>query len=226
MLSIRVQAVDTRCSPGGLIRRTIAPMPVDSQVGLLPWILGGIMTAAGAAALFVTVESPHHTRMSAIAAGAGSAAVPAAAAASAALTTGRNLPPATAAQAPVAAAPPPLSAGQPKSLPALPAGEVWQCTVNGQLTFSDAPCGKDSSIRRLKETNIMDPSPSLPSWAYQRPDAGYPPVPAEPPMTQSYDPDSYDDAYAVNPYILANDRFRRAHEPRRSHHDRGSPDRK
>lgn len=202
-------------------------MPVGSQVDLLPWILGGLVTVAGAAALFV-VESPRQAHISTIAA----AAVPAVTAvtAPAAMTTDRNFPPATAAQVPAGAAPQPLAAGQPKSLPVLPAGEVWQCTVNGQLTFSDAPCGKDSSIRRLKETNVMDPSPSLPNWAYDRPDAGYSPVPAEPPMPQSYDaesPQSYDaesnnDVYAVNQFTLANDRVRRGHEPRRSHHDRGS----
>jgi hypothetical protein len=190
-------------------------MPVDSQADLLPWILGGLVTAAVAAALFVTVESPRQAHISTIAA----AAVPAVAVPAAA-TTGRDFPPATA-QAPAPAAPQPLAAGQPKSLPALPAGEVWQCTVNGQLTFSDAPCGKNSSIRRLEETNLMDPSPPSPNWAYERPDAGYPPVPAEPPMTQSYDPESSNDVYAVNQFTLANDRNRRGHEPRRSHHDRG-----
>ena len=201
-------------------------MPVDSQVDLLPWILGGIVTVAGAAALFVKVELPRYADITPIAAAAGPAAAAPAVVAPAAVTAARDLPPAGAALAPAGVAPPPLSAGQPKSLPALPAGEVWQCTMNGQPAFSDAPCGKDSSVRRLKETNVMDPSPSLPNWAYERPDARYPPVPAEPPMTQSYDPDSYDDVYAVNPYTLANDRFRRAHEPRRSHLNRGSPDRK
>ena len=192
-------------------------MAVDSQADLLPWILGGLVTAAGAAALFVTVDSPRHAHNSTIAAAVPAVAAPAAATA----TAGQDIPPVTAAPPPAAATPQPLAAGQPKSLPVLPAGEVWQCTVNGQLTFSDAPCGKDSSIRRLKETNVMDPGPALPNWAYERPDAGYPPVPAEPPMPQSYDPESDNDVYAANQFTLANGRLRHGHEPQRPHHDRG-----
>ena len=194
-------------------------MSVDSQVDLLPWILGGLVTAAGAAALFVTVESPRHTRIAATAAPADPRFPPRRPRES--RFPARDCCAGTASEASLA--PQPLAAGQPKSLPVLPAGEVWQCTVNGQLTFSDAPCGKDSSIRRLKETNVMDPSPSpLPNWAYERPDAGYPAVPAEPPMPQSYDPESDNDDYAVNQFALANGRLRPGHERRRPHHDRGS----
>lgn len=202
-------------------------MPGDSQADLFPWILGGLLTVAGAAALLATVESPRHTRISAMAdtvPGAVPAAVPGAV--PTAVTTGRQFPLPAAAQEAAVPAPQPQAEGQPKSLPVLPAGEVWQCTVNGQPAFSDAPCGKNASIRQLKETNVMDASPSWPNWAYAGPDAGYAPVPAEPPMNDSYDPESNDDAYSVNQFALANDRFRRGHEPRRPHHERGSPDRK
>jgi hypothetical protein len=46
---------------------------------------------------------------------------------------------------------------------------VWECTVNGQRTFSDSPCGTTSTIRQLSEINRMDPTPAPPSVTYYNP---------------------------------------------------------
>jgi hypothetical protein len=45
---------------------------------------------------------------------------------------------------------------QPAADDALPPGTVWECVVNGERTFSDAPCGARSSIRQLSKLNLMD----------------------------------------------------------------------
>jgi beta-lactamase regulating signal transducer with metallopeptidase domain len=44
-------------------------------------------------------------------------------------------------------------------------GQVWQCVIDGQRVFSDGPCGKDASVRRLSDPNIMDAVPAK-SHAY------------------------------------------------------------
>src|ERR1700730_14522952 len=40
--------------------------------------------------------------------------------------------------------------------------QIWECTINGQKTFSDYPCGDKASIREIGPINIMDPTPILP----------------------------------------------------------------
>jgi hypothetical protein len=44
---------------------------------------------------------------------------------------------------------------------ALPLGSVWECVVNGQRTFSDAPCGAHPVIRQLHPLNTMESSPEF-----------------------------------------------------------------
>jgi hypothetical protein len=45
------------------------------------------------------------------------------------------------------------------SEPPLPPGQVWQCTIDGQKTFSDKRCGVGASVRQLNEVNRMAPTP-------------------------------------------------------------------
>jgi hypothetical protein len=61
---------------------------------------------------------------------------------------------------------------------------VWECTVNGQRTFSDSPCGTTSTMRQLSEINRMDPTPAPPPVTYYNP-----PIPSYAPdyPAQSYD---------------------------------------
>jgi hypothetical protein len=58
----------------------------------------------------------------------------------------------------------------------LPPGQVWECVVNGQRTFSDVRCGASPSVRRLNQLNIMDATavyPVVPYDAYRPYDAQY-----------------------------------------------------
>ena len=41
----------------------------------------------------------------------------------------------------------------------MPAGEVWQCIVNGQKVFSDKRCGNGASVRQIGDLNVMDTPP-------------------------------------------------------------------
>lgn len=43
---------------------------------------------------------------------------------------------------------------------------VWECAVNGQKTFSDAPCGVGSTVRELSPVNRMNPTPTPPPNTY------------------------------------------------------------
>lgn len=60
-----------------------------------------------------------------------------------------------------------------KPEPALPAGQVWQCTVDGQKTFSDKRCGAGASIRQINDVNRMDPTP-VPRIHFYESGASYP----------------------------------------------------
>jgi len=42
----------------------------------------------------------------------------------------------------------------------LPPGQVWECVLNGQRTFSDSPCGDRPAIRQLSEVNTMAAVPA------------------------------------------------------------------
>jgi hypothetical protein len=54
--------------------------------------------------------------------------------------------------------------------PTAPSSQIWECTTNGQRTFSDKPCGVKSSLRELNPINGMDPTPILPpARSYQPP---------------------------------------------------------
>jgi hypothetical protein len=57
--------------------------------------------------------------------------------------------------------------------------EIWECTTNGQKTFSDKPCGDKPVRRELSALNVMNPTPILPvvhsyEEHYYGPEPGYP----------------------------------------------------
>jgi hypothetical protein len=139
---------------------------------LAPWILGAIATATVAAVITVggksgTAARPLQTPSPAIA---------------------EILPPPFAIQKssspqlpaePFPASAPPTPSAQFESQampqvtqPAAPAGQIWECTTNGQKTFSNNPCGAKSSLREFGPVNTMQASPV---YRYSRP---YPPEPA------------------------------------------------
>jgi hypothetical protein len=53
---------------------------------------------------------------------------------------------------------------------------VWECAVNGQRTFADAPCGVGSTVRELSPVNRMDPTPAPPPSNYASPNSNYSPA--------------------------------------------------
>jgi hypothetical protein len=74
--------------------------------------------------------------------------------------------------------------------PRLPPGRVWECTGNGQRTFSDSPCADRSTVRQLSEVNRMDATPVPPPATYSRSDSGYAPDYANQSAAQSIDDSS------------------------------------
>ena len=76
----------------------------------------------------------------------------------------------------------------PAARAALPPGQVWQCVIDGERIFSDAPCGEHASIRQLRELNLMDSRPAQ-SYAY-----AYPYLPSSAPAAPALAPGSVDDS--------------------------------
>jgi hypothetical protein len=119
---------------------------------LLPWIMGALSMAA--VALAVTIASSHRTAPAAhllLPLPAENAPVPVPAAEPAAMTV---LP------RPVEAAP--------------PTNQIWECTIDGQRTFANHPCGDSSSLREFAPLNTMQATPLLPPAGSYEPPSGYP----------------------------------------------------
>jgi hypothetical protein len=146
---------------------------------LLPWILGGLLAATVAIAITVgasngtapngTAPNKSHAALqtaplqTAALGLPGAEATPRATAALSQATVALSQATVALPQAPAIAptAAPNLSAAQIQTSapPTQPTSQIWQCTINGQKTFSDAPCGDKSSLRELGPINRMDPSP-------------------------------------------------------------------
>jgi hypothetical protein len=150
---------------------------MDHNRDLFPWIFGGLSMATVAIAL--TVGSTNGTAPK-------NSQAPS-------QTTAHTLPEATTAPAPA----PTLAAAQiqtpasstltsptltsptpaPQTLapPMESNGQVWECTINGQKTFSDNPCGDKSSLHEIGPINRMDPTPILPHARSYAPESSYQP---------------------------------------------------
>jgi hypothetical protein len=183
---------------------------------MLPWIIGGLSLATIAVAVTVSstigtarkLPSPVHATVSA------PIPVPAPAA---------PLSASAPAPAPVpATAPPPdpslaLDPVQPAGAPMASANQIWECTTNGQRTFSDKPCGGHATLREMNPLNVMNAAPrSPPAWPYQpdssnAPDYYYPDGPDGQDVVSSAYPVVVGYPYAVR---------RRPEHPQRSYHPR------
>jgi hypothetical protein len=86
--------------------------------------------------------------------------------------------------------------------PALPPGQVWQCTVDGQRTFSDKRCGAGASVRQINDVNRMDPTPAPPIHFYESPSLKFV-SPGSPPEDGASPIDS-DQIYGTPPVIVVN----------------------
>ncbi len=155
--------------------------------------------------------------------GALAAIAAAAALADAAPSTGTNLPGAAS-----LAVPPPVPATATLTAPAvaaakpvpLPSGQVWECVVNGQRTFSDVRCGAQSTVRQLNPINIMDVSSTRPSAPYGLYQTGYTPRP-EPPAPEENAADYANDTYWGPAVVAINPRTMRGHRAPHSNHGHG-----
>jgi len=133
---------------------------MNKERDLLPWILGGLSTAAIAVA-FAAVSS--HRNASTLAPAPAVAAQPAVrppvstpalpAPSMAQASASGSLP--DAASVPV---PPPA---QTTVEPEVQAGQIWECTTNGVKTFSNNPCGEKSTLLEVRPINTMSATPAI-----------------------------------------------------------------
>jgi hypothetical protein len=102
--------------------------------------------------------------------------------------------------------------------------QIWECTINGQKTFSDYPCGDKASLREIGPINIMDPTPILPRSRSYVPESSGEPRYSDPsqqadsyPSEQQSADNSYpvDDSYPVFVGDPVGERRRSDHEERR-----------
>jgi hypothetical protein len=179
------------------------------DIELLPWILGALTMAIVAGA--ISVGRSH---------GSAPTAAPVA---------NQAAPPPTPAVVAIEAPPPspaaePVSTAeqvQPVAAPTVQSGQIWECTTNGQKTFSSKPCGDKSTLRDVGPVNIMNSTPILqPGRTYQA-DANYAPDYSYPDAQETAD-NSYPVFIGV-PYA-ARMRPERTHRP--YVRDHGAPPRK
>ena len=86
----------------------------------------------------------------------------------------------------------------------LPPGQVWECVINGQRTFSDVRCGARPSVRQLNQLNIMDATavhPVVPYDSYRPYDVQY-----SAPSGDENGPDFMNDSYVGQEVTTINER--------------------
>jgi hypothetical protein len=126
---------------------------------LLPWIFGGLSAAAIAVA-FAAV-STHRAAPTLLPSAVAAPALASAPALPAPATA--QAPPQSAApvaQADSAAVPAPAQA-QTEVEPAARAGQIWECSTKGVKTFSNNPCGENSTLLDVGPVNTMSPIPAV-----------------------------------------------------------------
>ena len=193
---------------------------------LLPWILGGLSAATVAIAITVgasngtTPNKSHAATSTAALSLPGAEAIPQA---TAALSEAPAIAPV---RAPNLAGAPNLSAAQIQTAapPTQPTSQIWQCTINGQKTFSDAPCGDKSSRRELGPINRMDPSPVFSHAPPYGREANYQPeysYPGEQADSNAAEQPLAGNSYPVFVGIPIHERRRPEHAHRPHEHNRG-----
>jgi hypothetical protein len=185
---------------------------------LLPWIMGGLSLATIAVAVAVsssigTASKKLPTLVQEAVSAPTQAPAPAA-------------PISVSAPAPVpamAAPPDPsltLDAVEPAGAPMASANQIWECTTNGQRTFSDKPCGGNATLREMNPLNVMNAAPrSPPTWSYppdssNAPDYYYPDAPDGQDVASSSYP-----VVVGYPYVVR----RRPEHPQRPYHPQSVP---
>ena len=164
-------------------------MSKDEHIDLFPWILGGLVIAIAIPTVMAlnrsTNETAPVTTMAPVAADSRSVGVQA---------------------VPLLATVAPVKSKM--------ANQIWQCVNNGQKTFSDSPCGADSSVHQLSEINGMDSTAAANATVYPtRPSSAYA---ATPPNQDSPDVDVESSA---SQFTVIGEREWREHRNRRHDHE-------
>jgi len=188
---------------------------MDKDRDLLPWIFGGLSMAA--VAMAITLGSTY---------GNAPGSAPKNAQAPSPITA-HPLPWAD------APAPPPASAQtlvaaqiQTPAPPVEPNSQIWECTINGQKTFSDNPCGDKSSLREIGPINRMVPTPILPHARSFVPEPSYQPEYSYPGEQVDSYPGEQQFAYNSYPVFIGipfHERRRPDHGHRPHSHERSGP---
>lgn len=177
---------------------------MDKDKDLLPWIFGGLSMATVAIALIagsINRPAPKNSTASSLA-------------------TAYTLPSAPAetvpAAAPVVVPVQALAAAQLETVtpPIEQSTQIWECSIDGQRTFSDKRCGEKPSLRKIGPINTMDPAPIFRSNSYYEPQSSY---------AAQY-PDPSEQQLADNSYpVYVGVPYHESRRPDRAHpsHDRG-----
>jgi hypothetical protein len=123
---------------------------MNKELGLLPWILGGL-SAAVVAVAFAAIST--HRAAAVLQPTPPAAAQPAPRPPVAQVPVPAAVPD----SASVSAAPQPQAAAEPQ----VQAGQIWECTTNGVKTFSNNPCGEKSTLLDVSPINTMSAAPAI-----------------------------------------------------------------
>ena len=129
---------------------------MNKERDLLPWILGGLSAAAIAVA-FAAVSN--HGDLPISPSRVVAAQPPASPTAVPVSMTARAAPPA--AESDAAHAPPPPLQAQTEVEPQAQGNQIWECTTRGVKTFSNNPCGEQSTLLDVGPINTMSASPAI-----------------------------------------------------------------
>jgi hypothetical protein len=190
---------------------------MDKNMDLLPWILGGLSMVAVAIAIAVGSSNRTTPNLAQAPTEVAAHALPEAVAIDTPAPSTPVLPatsdvPGT----PPAPAPAVVAAQiQPATPSMVPSGQIWECTTNGQRTFSNKPCGDKSSVRELSPINIMNPTPILSAARTYAPESNY--ATEDPYPTQEVADSQYPMLVGI-PYVVRM-KPERTHRPTK--HDRG-----
>lgn len=210
---------------------------MGKQKDLLPWIFSGLLLACVAAAVTVgsykfapgAAQAPIQATLPPSPMPVAAVAPPPTPSAPVTALIAAAVPAPAAAPAPVEPLAPPVPSG----------GHVWECTTNGQKTFSDNPCGAKSTLREISPINIMSSTSVRPPARAYGPQSNYAPGSNYSPESNNapepdYAPDNSDSgnqgysngAYPVVIGVPYRNRARPDHTHRPYHAYHGSPPRK
>jgi hypothetical protein len=176
---------------------------MDKDKGLLPWIFGVLSIAAVAIAMTVGSSDSTAPRQSQAPGQAIAHRLPKVAAMTAPPPVVTAPPAVTTAQPATTIAPAPTEAAvhnQPVTAPLAANSRIWECTINGQKTYSDSPCGDNPSVHEIGPVNGMDPTPILPQVRSNVPAPSYRAEHSYQAGQEDYNPG--EQGFSNNPYPL------------------------